>query len=84
MNIPFKYQKSFEIPNETIMKYKTIIKHYISSRKKCPESEFTFEKIIKWLFSNSLEKRKKICSIENKWATIVLHQLFRHESSKKI
>ena len=83
MNIPFKYQKSFEIPNETIMKYKTIIKHYISSRKKCPESEFTFEKIIKWLFSNSLEKRKKICSIENKWATIVLHQLFRHESSKK-
>ena len=83
MIIPLKYQKSTEINNDTITKYKTIIKHYITSKKKCSPNNFNIEKITKWLFSLSLEKRKNICSIENKWATIMLHQLFHHQTSKK-
>ena len=83
MIIPLKYQKTTEINNETITKYKTIIKHYITSKKKCSPNNFNIEKITKWLFSLSLEKRKNICCIENKWAIIMLHQLFYHQLSKK-
>ena len=87
MNIPLKYQKSSEIDNQTISKLKNLTNRYSLALKKFSKSPLSSqnfnEQVKKWFFSLSIQKRLSISSIENKWTSIVLHQLYNHQKSKK-
>ena len=87
MNIPQKFQRKNEIDNDTTQKFKSIYTHYVSALKKFNKSPYynqNFYTLFKnWFFALPIEKRLSISCIENKWAGIILHQLYTQQRPTK-
>lgn len=82
MNVPKKFLKSNEIDQESLRNIKAFYAKYSSAYKsyiKNPLKGNQFKQaVIQWFFEQNKKCREQICAIENKWATLVIHQLYLH------
>ena len=87
MNIPLTIILNRKIVSSETYKYQQSLAKRLSQKRRLLEntnskrisSNYTFEKISKWLISLNVENRIKICSIFNNWLTKIIFQMITYE-----
>ena len=88
MNIPLTIILNRKIVSSDVYKYQQSLAKRLIQKKRILEninskkisSNYSIEKISKWLISLSIEERLKICTIFNNWLTTIIFQMITYRS----